>query len=116
MRNHLFDEHPLIDGIVTVCIDSWIPFLESQLKKFEINKVKKIVPGGKTGQESIFNGLVAVKKYFGESTVIVIAHHIQMVKDFKHIIVVDNKSSDNLLLQPYYNRYYNHYYNPSDTE
>lgn len=62
----LFDEHPLIDGIVTVCIDSWIPFLESQLKKFEINKVKKIVPGGKTGQDSIFNGLVAVKKYFGE--------------------------------------------------
>ena len=24
----LFDNHPLIDGIVVVCLESWIPFLE----------------------------------------------------------------------------------------
>ena len=26
----LFDNHPMIDGIVCVCIESWIPFLEKQ--------------------------------------------------------------------------------------
>lgn len=61
----LFDNHPQIDGIVCVCIESWIPFLEKQLKKFEISKVGVIVPGGETGQDSIYNGLVATLKTYG---------------------------------------------------
>lgn len=59
----LFDNHPMIDGIVVVCIEDWIPFLEKQLKKFEISKVVRIVKGGKTGQESIYNGLVSAEDY-----------------------------------------------------
>lgn len=55
----LFDNHPMIDAIVVACVKDWIPFLEKMLKKFEINKVRKIVPGGETGQDSIFNGLSA---------------------------------------------------------
>ena len=55
----LFDNHPMIDGIVVACLEEWIPFLKKMLKKFEINKVKQIVPGGETGQDSIYNGLVA---------------------------------------------------------
>ena len=47
----LFDNHPMIDGIVVACVKEWIPFLEKMLNKFEINKVKKIVPGGDTGQD-----------------------------------------------------------------
>lgn len=62
----LFDNHPQIDGIVVVCLEDWIPYLEKQLKKFEINKVDKIVKGGKTGQESIYNGLFAAKDTYGE--------------------------------------------------
>lgn len=63
----LFDNHSKIDGIVVVCIEPWISFLEKQLKKFEINKVVSIMPGGKTGQESIFNGLTAVANCYGEN-------------------------------------------------
>ena len=62
----LFDNHPMIDGIICVCVEPWIPFLEKQLKKFEINKVGKIVPGGETGQDSIYNGLVAAKDVYDE--------------------------------------------------
>lgn len=62
----LFDNHPLIDGIVVACVEDWIPFLKKQLKKFEINKVNVIVGGGVTGQESIYNGLVAAKNHYGE--------------------------------------------------
>ena len=58
----LFDNHPMIDGIVVACVESWIPFLKKMLKKFEIEKVVKIVPGGTTGQESIYNGLVAAEQ------------------------------------------------------
>lgn len=59
----LFDNHPDIDGIVVACVSDWIPFLEKMIKKFEINKVFSIVPGGKTGQESIYKGLCAAEAY-----------------------------------------------------
>ena len=68
----LFDTHPDIDGIIVACIESWIPFLKKQLKKFEITKVAEIVPGGETGQDSIYNGLVsAAKHYSGDSCVLI---------------------------------------------
>ena len=59
----LFDNHPDIDAICVVCIEPWIPFLKKQLKKFEITKVVEIVPGGNTGQESIYNGLRAANRW-----------------------------------------------------
>jgi 2-C-methyl-D-erythritol 4-phosphate cytidylyltransferase len=59
----LFDNHPQIDAICVVCIKSWIPFLEKQLRKFEINKVVEIVPGGETGQDSNYNGLCAAERW-----------------------------------------------------
>ena len=73
----LFDNHPLIDGIVVVCLESWIPFLEKMLKKFEINKVVKIVSGGDSGQDSIYRGLCAVEDYCkdkGEENAVVLIH------------------------------------------
>ena len=69
----LFDNHPEIDGIVVACVNEWIPFLEKMLKKFEINKVKRIVLGGETGQDSIYNGLVAAKEISqGEDDIVLI--------------------------------------------
>lgn len=59
----LFDNHSDIDGIVVVCLESWIPFLKKMLRKFEINKVVEIVSGGETGQESIYKGLCAAETF-----------------------------------------------------
>lgn len=68
----LFDMHTDIDGIIVVCIESWIPYLEKQIKKFEITKVVEIVPGGETGQDSIYNGLSAAKLHFPEDSCVLI--------------------------------------------
>lgn len=70
----LFDNHPMIDGIVVACVEEWIPFLKKMLKKFEINKVKAIVTGGETGQESIYKGLVAAKSISESADDIVLIH------------------------------------------
>ena len=70
----LFDNHPMIDTIVIACVEEWIPFLEKMLKKFEINKVKTIVSGGETGQESIYKGLVAAQKISDGNDDIVLIH------------------------------------------
>ena len=59
----LFDNHSQIDAICVVCVEPWIPFLKKQLKKFEITKVVEIVPGGETGQDSIYNGLCAAERW-----------------------------------------------------
>lgn len=62
----LFDNHPQIDGVVVVCIESWIPYLKKMIRKFEITKVVRIVPGGNSGQESIYNGLCAAEEFTNE--------------------------------------------------
>jgi len=70
----LFDNHPQIDAIVVSCIEEWIPFLEKMLRKFEINKVVKIVSGGATGQDSIYNGLCAAEAYAKDEAATVLIH------------------------------------------
>lgn len=70
----LFDNHPMIDGIVVACVKEWIPFLEKMLKKFEITKVHKIVSGGETGQDSIFKGLSAAHELSENDEDVVLIH------------------------------------------
>ena len=67
-----FENHTEIDGIVVVCIEDWIPFLKTLLGKYSIGKVRWIVPGGETGQESIYLGLSAVKDVVPDDSVILI--------------------------------------------
>lgn len=62
----VFEKHELIDAIVIACKEEWIEYLEDLIKKYHIDKVKKIVPGGETGQKSIYNGLLAAKSVCDE--------------------------------------------------
>ncbi|MCO6025247.1 2-C-methyl-D-erythritol 4-phosphate cytidylyltransferase [Prevotella cerevisiae] len=86
----LFDDHPLIDGIVVACIEGWIPFLKKQLRKFEITKVMKIVPGGTTGQDSIYNGLEAACEFSKSKDDIVLIH------DGVRPLITDQTITDNI--------------------
>ena len=70
----LFDNHEEIDAIAVACLEDWIPYLEELLEKFSIKKVKKIVPGGASGQESIYNGLKAAEEIAGGEKSIVLIH------------------------------------------
>lgn len=85
----LFDNHPSVDGIVVACIKEWIPFLKKQLKKFEISKVVSIVEGGETGQQSIYNGLIAAEQLYGENCVV-------MIHDGVRPLITEKTISDNI--------------------
>lgn len=52
-----FQKHPQIDAIEVVCLDGWHEILWAYAKQFNITKLKWIVSGGETGQESIRNGV-----------------------------------------------------------
>lgn len=67
-----FEKHPNIDSIIVVTLPSWIDVLRAYAKQFNITKLKWIVPGGKDGQESIYNGLVELKKHCREDDVVMI--------------------------------------------
>lgn len=67
-----FQKHPEIDAIAVVCIAEWIDYLKNILKKNDIDKVKWIVPGGATGQDSIYNGLEAIHKDCPEDSIVLI--------------------------------------------
>lgn len=69
-----FEKCKDIDAVVIACIESWIPHLEKLLYKFRIEKVKKIVPGGETGQLSIYSGLKAAKEVTEGKRAIVLIH------------------------------------------
>ena len=58
-----FQNHKEIDDIFIVCIKEWISYLNILLKKYHIDKVKSIVSGGETGQNSIYNGLCTMSDY-----------------------------------------------------
>lgn len=69
-----FENHAEIDAIVVACVEDWIPYLEELLLKFRIAKVRKVVPGGKTGQLSIYQGLCAAKEVAGDEKSVVLIH------------------------------------------
>lgn len=52
-----FQRHPQIDVIEVVCIDGWHDILWAYAKQFNINKLKWVISGGRSGQESIRNGV-----------------------------------------------------------
>lgn len=83
-----FDNHLDINEIIVVCIASWIPYLKSALKRFSIEKVKWIVEGGETGQESIYNGLKVLEKECPEDTIVLIHDGVRPLINKK--VISDN--------------------------
>lgn len=70
----LFENHPEIDAIVVSCVSDWVGYLNDLVNKYNLKKVRKIVPGGKTGQESIYNGLKAAEEVGNRDKDIVLIH------------------------------------------
>ncbi len=57
-----FENHPSIDAIIVVTLPSWIEVVKAYAHQFNITKLRWIVEGGNTGQESIHNGLMYLKE------------------------------------------------------
>ena len=56
-----FQMHENIDAIVIVTNNQFVDQVKSWCKEYQLNKVRLIVPGGFTRQESVYLGLQAVK-------------------------------------------------------
>lgn len=67
-----FQNHPSVDEICVVILEGWEQVLEAYAKQFGITKLKYITCGGATGQESIFNGLNAIRDSHKDNDVVII--------------------------------------------
>lgn len=67
-----FQKHNLIDEIEVVCIDGWESEVWSYKEKYGITKLKWVVKGGSTCQESIRNGVYFLKGKVDEQDNIII--------------------------------------------
>ena len=77
----VFQEHPGIDAIEVVCLDGWINFVWAYAKQFGITKLQWVVTGGKTGQESIRNGVFNLEGKCAEGDTIIIHDGIRPIVD-----------------------------------
>ena len=76
-----FQRHPLIDLIEVVCISGWEDIVWTLAHKFNITKLKWIVPGGDTGQESIRNGVFSLKEHCADNDIIIVHDGIRPLVD-----------------------------------
>ena len=90
-----FQNHPNIDEICVAILEGWDQILWAYAKQFNITKLKYVVTGGETGQESIFNGLKAIRSNHVDSDVVI-------VHDGNRPMVSAEVITDNLVKQKRY--------------
>lgn len=69
-----FEKCEDIDAVVIACLPDKIEYLNGLLYKYRIEKVKKVVSGGATGQGSIYNALCAAEEVADGNRAIALIH------------------------------------------
>ena len=74
-----FEKHPMVDAIELVCLAGWEDAVHAYANEYGISKLKWIVKGGATGQESIRNGVFGLEDKCATDDVVVIHDGIRPV-------------------------------------
>ena len=99
-----FQKHPQIDAIELVCIDGWQDMVWAYAKQFNITKLKWIVAGGNSGQESIRNGVFNLENELKDDDIVIIHDGIRPLVDemvLSDVIVVCKKYGNAVTSLPY---------------
>lgn len=67
-----FQDNPNIDHIIIVCLEKWIEYTKEIVKKYHLDKVTDVVPGGETGHISTRNGVYFLKNRLSEDDYVII--------------------------------------------
>ena len=76
-----FQSHPLVDEIVLVCIDGWQEDVRKWAERYGISKMREIVVGGPTVQESIRNGVFSLEGRCSPDDTVIIHDGIRPLVD-----------------------------------
>lgn len=76
-----FQKHPQIDEIGLVCLDGWHDVARAYAKQFNIDKLKWVISGGETTQESIRAGVYHLEGKCGVDDTVIIHDGIRPLVD-----------------------------------
>ena len=76
-----FQKHPEIDVIEVVCLEGWHDILWAYARQFNITKLRWVVSGGSTGQESIRNGVFHLEDKCQPDDIVIIHDGIRPLID-----------------------------------
>ena len=99
-----FQKHPMIDAIELVLIEGWEDVVESYRKQLGITKLKWVVKGGATGQESIRNGVFALEGRCADDDIVVIHDGIRPLVEpevLDSVIATARKHGNGVTSMPY---------------
>jgi 2-C-methyl-D-erythritol 4-phosphate cytidylyltransferase len=74
-----FQRHPEIDAILVVVIQDWEDVVKSYIEDYKLTKLKWVVQGGQSGQESARLGLKALKNHLQPTDYVVIHDAIRPI-------------------------------------
>ena len=89
-----FQRHPMIDVIEVVCLDGWHDVLWAYAHQFNIDKLKWVVSGGNTGQESIRNGVYNLEGKIDCNDIVIIHDGIRPLVDATVLTDVIQKAKE----------------------
>ena len=99
-----FQSHPQIDYIEVVCLDGWHDILWAYAKQFKITKLKWVVSGGESGQESIRNGVYNLENKVSPDDTIIIHDGIRPLVEpsvLSDVIIQCEKYGNAVTSMPY---------------
>lgn len=99
-----FQKHPEIDGIIVVCLDGWQDILRAYSRQYNITKLKAIINGGATVQESTRNGVFALKDFCTDDDIVVLHDGIRPMVDeevLSDVIATCRKYGNGVTSLPY---------------
>nr|WP_268825076.1 IspD/TarI family cytidylyltransferase [Fournierella massiliensis] len=67
----VFEQCEEVDQVIIPCNKDWISHMSKLVKKYNLQKVKKIIPGGSDRQSSILNGLNILENVEEEDLVLI---------------------------------------------
>lgn len=100
-----FQNHPLVDVIEVVCLEGWEQALEAYSKKYGITKLKWIVKGGETGQDSIRNGVYNLEGKVKDTDICLVHDGVRPMLEpevITDVINVTKKFGNAVTSMPYY--------------
>ena len=89
-----FQRHPMVDSIEVVCLEGWHDVLWAYAHQFNIDKLKWVVGGGNTGQESIRNGVYNLEGKVESDDIVIIHDGIRPLVDATVLTDVIQKAKE----------------------
>ena len=99
-----FQNHNMIDEIIVVCIEGWAEVVWAYAKQLGINKLKEVIPGGKSAQESIRNGIYSLENRAKGDDIVIVHDGIRPLVDpfvLENVITIASQKGNAITSTPF---------------